>query len=148
MEYINKFKKNKLYQLIYLLVCSVVLYFFEKELFSIAVIVLYILSLVFSNSLLYGIEIKSDNFIFKTYSLFYHKKELIINKKDFISIKYNNENLYGNDALEITYKGEFTAVKRDFFINSAPWDELSQTIIFLKNVESNTIENIQPTTDN
>lgn len=148
MKHINKYKRHKLYQLLYLIVFSFALYFFEKELFSITIILIYLLSMFFSNTLLYEIEIESKTYVFRAYSLFYKKEELIIDKKDFISIKYKNEFFLGNDALEISYKGEFTTVKKDFYINSSPWDDLNQNIIFLKNVESNNIENIQPTIEN
>lgn len=130
MEYINKFKKYKFYQLLYLIVFSVALYFFEKELFSIAIIILYLLSLVFSNTLLYEVKIENDSYVFKTYSLFYKKEEVIISKRDFISIEYHTEKIFRNDALEISFRGEFSTIKRDFYINSPPWDELTQKIIF------------------
>lgn len=148
MENINKYKKHKFYQLLNLIVFSVLLYFFDKEVFSIAMIILYIISLIFSNTLLYEIKILDDTYIFKTYSLFYKKEELIIKQKDFISIQYHTEKIFRDDALEISFRGEFTIIKREFYINSSPWDELNQKIIFLKNVESNTIENIEPTIEN
>ncbi len=137
MEHINRYKKYKLYQLLYLIVFSGALYFFEKELFSIAMIILYIVSLIFSDTLLYEIKIVNDTYIFKTYSLFYKNEEIIIKQKNFLSIEYHTEKILRNDALEISYNGEFAPVKRNFYINTSPWDELNRNIIFLKNVESN-----------
>jgi hypothetical protein len=143
MENINKYKKHKFYQLLNLIIFSVLLYFFDKEVFSIAMIILYIISLIFSNTLLYEIKIVDDKYIFKTYSLLYKKVELIIKQKDFISIQYHTEKIFRDDALEISFRGEFTTIKREFYLNSSPWDEINQNIIYLKNIESKKTQILQ-----
>jgi hypothetical protein len=147
MEHINKYKRYKLYQLLNLIVIFTILYFLDKELFSFLLVAIYILQLLFSQELLHEIEIKEEDYEFKTYSLFYKNKKLIIPSNEFISIEFISERMFKNDSLEITFKGEYAEIKKSFYINSSPWDELNHNIIFLKNIELNKTNPIKPITD-
>jgi hypothetical protein len=148
MEHIKKYKRYKFYQLISLIVFFALLYFLEKELFSFVLVAIYIIQLFFSQELLHEIEIKEEEYVFKTYFLFYKNKQLIIPRNEFISIEFISESIFRNDSIEISFKGEYAEIKRSFYINSSPWDELNHNIIFLKNNESNNIKSIELITDN
>ena len=147
MELIKKYKRNKFYQLLSIIVLFAVLYFLEKELFSFGLLAIYILQLVFSQELLYEVEIKEEEFVFKTYLLFYKNKILIIPRNEFISIDFISESMFKNDSITILFKGEYAVIERNFYINSSPWDELNHSLIFLKNSESNITESTEPKTD-
>ena len=148
MEHIKKYKRYKFYQFLSLIVFFAILYFLEKELFSFVLVIIYIIQLFFSQELLHEIEIKEKEFVFKTYFLFYKNKQLIIPRNEFISIEFISESIFRNDSLEITFKGEYADNKRSFYINSSPWDELNQNIIFLKNIEPNKTKSNELITDN
>lgn len=148
MEYINKYKRYKFYQLLNFIVFFTILYFLEKEIISFILVATYIIQLLFSQELLYEIEIKQEEYVLKTYFLFYKNKQLIISRNEFISIEFISESIFKNDSLEILFKGEYADIKRKFYINSSPWDQLNQNIIFLKNNEPNKANFKELITDN
>lgn len=148
MEYINKYKRYKFYQLLNFIVLFTILYFLEKEIISFILVATYIIQLLFSQELLYEIEIKQEEYVLKTYFLFYKNKQLIISRNEFISIEFISESIFKNDSLEILFKGEYADIKRKFYINSSPWDQLNQNIIFLKNNEPNKANFKELITDN
>lgn len=133
MIYIKKFRRHKMYQLLITGIIAVGLFYIEKEYFSFIALISGLISIAFSKTLLYEIELKNSSIIFKTYSLFYGKEELVIPKKDFIVINHISEEVFSNDGIEVTFRGEYAPLKKEFHINAAPWDDLNEKLTSLKN---------------